>query len=91
MYLYDRGFLITFGTEHNSPGTKPLEVKAAGDHELDDDLIGINFEGACILTAHQYKSAIEGQGYLDEEGRPKTGERLEFISLGNKIIKTVCS
>jgi len=91
MYLYDRGFIITFGTEHNSPGMKPLEVRAAGNIELDEYLLKINYEGACIMAAHQYKTAIEGRGYLDDQGKPKAVERMEFIKLGNRIIKTVCS
>jgi len=91
MYLYEQGFVVTFGTEHNSPGIKPLEVKAGGNHKLDEDLLRINYEGACIMAAHQYRTATEGEGYIDEDGRPKTGEKMEFISLGNKLIKTVCS
>ncbi|MBN1388449.1 MAG: PHP domain-containing protein [Bacteroidales bacterium] len=91
MFLYERGFIVTFGTEHNSPGIKPLEVKAGGGRELDEDLLRINYEGACIMAAHQYITANEGWGYLDEKGKPKTGEKLKFIKLGNEIIKTVCT
>ena len=89
MYLYEKGFIVTFGTEHNTPGIKPLEVKAGGDYTLDEKLLKINYEGVCIMAAHQFKTATEGGGYLDEEGRPKTGEKQEFISLGNKIINIV--
>ena len=89
--MSDKGFIITFGTEHNSPGIKPLEVKTGGDQPLDGEMMRINYEGACIMAAHQYLTVIEGKGYLDEHGKPITGEKGKFISLGNKIIKTFCS
>jgi len=90
MFLYDRGFIITFGTEHNAPGIEPLEVRAGGTYELDNDLQRINYESACIMAAHQYSMATGGTGFLDGQGKPKTGDREEFIGLGDKIIKTVC-
>ncbi|MFO7851700.1 MAG: PHP domain-containing protein [Bacteroidota bacterium] len=86
-FLYERGFIITFGTEHNSPGLKPLEVKAAGSHELDDFLLRVNYEGACILAAHQYLVATKGSGYLGEKGLPKISDRKGFIELGKRIIR----
>ena len=91
MFLYDRGFIITFGTEHNSPGIKPLEVRAGGERALDEDLLGINYEGACIMAAHQYLSATEGSGYLDGNGLPRLSEKRKFIESGNKIINIVGS
>ncbi|MGM0666360.1 MAG: PHP domain-containing protein [Bacteroidota bacterium] len=91
MFLYDRGFIITFGTEHNAPGIKPLEVRAARERALDDELMKINYEGACILAAHQFLVATEGSGYLDESGRPRARERDKFIARGNRIIKSVIS
>lgn len=90
IYLYDKGFIVTFGTEHNSPGLKPLEVRAGG-HKLDDVLFRINYEGACIMAAHQYLDAMEGSGYLDENGVPRRSEIDKYIELGDRIIKTVRS
>ena len=91
MFLYDRGFIITFGTEHNAPGIKPLEIRAGGERALDDELMKINYEGACILAAHQYLVATEGVGYLDERGRPHERERDKFKEMGDRIIKSVIS
>jgi hypothetical protein len=91
MFLYDRGFIVTFGTEHNAPGIKPLEVRAGGNQSLDDELMKINYEGACILAAHQFLVATEGSGYLDEKGRPHERERDRFIKRGDRIIKSVIS
>ncbi|MEA1886826.1 MAG: PHP domain-containing protein [Bacteroidota bacterium] len=90
-FLYGRGFIITFGTEHNSPGVKPLEVKAAGSHDLDDFLLRVNYEGACIMAAHQYLVATNRSGYLDENRLPKISDKKAFIELGNRIIKTIRS
>lgn len=89
MFLYDRGFIITFGTEHNAPGIKPLEVRAGGERALDDELMRINYEGVCILAAHQYLVATEGVGYLDDRGRPRARERNKFNEMGDRIIKSV--
>ncbi|MCD4770467.1 MAG: PHP domain-containing protein [Bacteroidales bacterium] len=89
LYLYDQGFVVTFGTEHNSPGIKPLEVSAAGNHPLDEELLRINYEGACIMAAHQYKTWEEGEGYLTKDGMPKRERRDEYITLGNSIIRMV--
>jgi len=91
MYLHDRGFVVTFGTEHNAPGIKPLEVRAGGNQSLDDELMKINYEGACILAAHQFLVATDGVGYLDEKGRPHDLERDKFTARGDRIIKSVIS
>ena len=87
--LADQGFVVTFGTEHNSPGKQPIEVFARGNAPLDEDLLRINYEGACILAAHQYLFATEGKGILDDEGVYMAERKDEFIELGHKLIHYV--
>ncbi|HCC70074.1 MAG TPA: hypothetical protein DEQ09_02835 [Bacteroidales bacterium] len=89
MFLYDKGFIITFGTEHNAPGEKPLGVFADGNKKLDNDLLRINYEGACILAAHQYLYATTGAGYLDKKGKPQKNKKEKFVKLGDRLIKLV--
>lgn len=91
MILYEHGFIVTFGTEHNAPGYAPLEVRAGGNIKLDKDLQRINLEGTAILAAHQYKTWKEGEGYLSDTGTPKIEEKEEYIKLGKKLIGSVVS
>ena len=87
LFLYEKGFIVTFGTEHNAPGEKPVEVFLENERKLDDELLRINYEGACVLAAHQYLNATEGRGYLDEGGQPRRDKKEEFINLGDRLIK----
>nr|WP_321450683.1 hypothetical protein [uncultured Carboxylicivirga sp.] len=88
-YLKKEGFVVSFGTEHNSPGKQPIEVEAKGATKLDKDLMEINYEGACILAAHQYLFAKEGVGVLDNKGVFKAEKRDEFTKLGDSLIQFV--
>jgi hypothetical protein len=87
--LVKEGFVVTFGTEHNAPGKQPIEVFAGNNTPLDDDLLKINYEGACIVAAHQYLFDRDGEGVLDENGVFKQKKRKEFAALGDKLIKSV--
>ncbi len=86
-FFYDKGFVITFGTEHNTPVLEPVKVSCSGGIELDEELVRIGYEGACIIAAHQYLVANGQPGYLDENGKTKTAQNAEFVVLGNAIIK----
>jgi len=83
-YFHRRGFVITFGTEHNTPSLDPLTVSAA-DAPLDDTLERISYEGACITAAHQYFRSLGEPGFTDRDGRP-ADDRDRFIRTGNLII-----
>ena len=86
-FFHDRGFIITFGTEHNTPELIPIKVSTRGGKALDEDLKRINFEGACILAAHEYLRAKEEEGYVDKNGKPRLSQKEEFIELGNAVIE----
>lgn len=88
-YLRDQGFVVSFGTEHNAPGRQPVKVYAKGGVALDETLQAINYEGACILAAHQYLFAKEGEGILDGSGRFKAEQRKDFVELGDDLISFV--
>lgn len=89
MFLRNEGFIVSFGTEHNSPGKQPVEVMAKGRIPLDEELRKINYEGACIIAAHQYLLAKKGKGVLNEKGDFKQQDRTSFSHLGNKLIMSV--
>ncbi len=89
MELVKNGFVVTFGTEHNAPGKQPIEVFAGNSTPLDDDLLRINYEGACIIAAHQYLFDRDGEGVLDAKGVFKQNKRDKFAELGDRLIKSV--
>ena len=80
--FHEDNFVITFGTEHNSPALIPLKVDTRGHIDLDDELKEISYQGACVIAAHQYLRANGEEGYLDAEGKAKSDQIDEFRVLG---------
>lgn len=87
IFFNDNGFVVTFGSEHNTPAMEPIELFARGNTPLSEILLEINYQGACITAAHQYLVAKEESGYLNEEGKPKLNEREQFVALGKALIE----
>jgi hypothetical protein len=86
--LFDsKGFIITFGTEHNTPEMIPLTVTARGRKPLDKKLKQINWKGVCVIAAHQYFRARKKQGYIDDEGKPLINRKKEFEETGKLVIE----
>ncbi|MBP3357114.1 MAG: hypothetical protein J6K95_08155 [Rikenellaceae bacterium] len=88
-YLHDRGFVVTFGTEHNTPAMEPVKLSARGGAELTERLKYINYCGACVVAAHQDLVEHGEKGYVDAEGHADTEHRDEFIVRGDRVIKSV--
>ena len=65
-FFYENGFMISFGTEHNTTAMIPLEVSAKGQEALDDNLLQISFKGAACVAAHQFLVSREGAGYTPQ-------------------------
>ncbi len=86
-YFYDQGFVVTFGTEHNTPAMEPIALFARNSQPLSKLLMEINYKGASVLAAHQYLQATEGKGYVDVSGMPDTANRKDFEILGNALIQ----
>lgn len=84
-YFNKNGFVITFGTEHNTPKLDPIKVSCGGGIELDEELKKINYEGAAIIAAHQYLIARGEQGFLDGK-KAKTEEKEKYVELGKAVI-----
>ncbi|MCF0167982.1 MAG: hypothetical protein HUJ93_04990 [Bacteroidales bacterium] len=87
-YLWDNGFVVTLGSEHNTPAMEPVKLSARGGIDLSETLKKINYQGACIVAAHQDKVGKGLCGYLDKEGNPDLASREEFIAYGDKLIKS---
>jgi hypothetical protein len=85
--FHSKGFIITFGTEHNTPEMIPLTVTTRGSVPLDDSLKKIAWEGACIIAAHQYLRADGRQGYVLPDGKHSVKQKRELASLGKLVIE----
>lgn len=86
-YFRSRNFVITFGTEHNTPQLDPMRVTCSGGIEMDAEMEQIGYEGACIIAAHQYLIAKGEEGYLDADGTAKMKKYNEFATLGDAVIQ----
>lgn len=54
-YLEDEGFIVTFGSEHNTPAMEPIKLRTRDAAELSPKLKAINYRGACAIIEHQKK------------------------------------
>lgn len=62
-YFYEQGFVVSFGTEHNTSELIPVTVAAKGGVDLGEELMQISYKGAAWQAAHQYLLAKEGRNY----------------------------
>jgi len=87
-FLADNGFIVTFGTEHNTPAKEPVELFARGNQPLTEKLKRINYMGACAIAAHQHLVNAGKQGFVDLTGKPTSTSPDLFIELGDKLIQS---
>lgn len=86
-FFDDKGFIITFGTEHNTPELSPLTVTARGKMPLDESLKKIGWKGICVIAAHQYLRAHNRQGYVLDDGTLSLNQKDDLANLGNMVIE----
>jgi hypothetical protein len=86
-FFHNKGFIITFGTEHNTPEMIPLTVTTRGALPLDESLKRIAWEGACVIAAHQYLRADGRQGYVLPDGTHSVKQKQDLIDLGQLVIE----
>ena len=86
-FFDNKGFIITFGTEHNTPEMIPLTVTARGKIPLDGSLKKIAWRGASVIAAHQYLRAQNNIGYIGNNGTARLPEKKDFESLGQLVIE----
>jgi len=85
-YFYANGFVVSFGTEHNTPELTELTVKCRGGVELDESLKAIGYNGAAVVAAHQYLRAKGEDGYVCAHGEADSAKRDEYEQLGKAVI-----
>lgn len=86
-FFVDNGFVVTLGTEHNTPALTPVKLYTTDDKALSPKLKQLNYEGACITIAHQDLIAKGKSGWLDASGKPDVTKYNAFVKMGDKIIK----
>ena len=86
-FFNSKGYIITFGTEHNTPELIPLTITARGNATLDSYLKSIAWEGACVIAAHQYLRADGRQGYVLPDGTHSNNQKEELSKLGQLVIE----
>ncbi len=88
-YLYENGFIVTFGTEHNTPKMEPLTPFARNNTPLSERLKQISYNSACVIAAHQERIRKDIPGYIDNEGIADINSRDTFIKEGDELIKNI--
>lgn len=86
-FFHEKNFIITFGTEHNTPEMIPLTVTTRGSVPLDASLKKIAWKGACMTAAHQYLRADGRQGYVLPDGSHSAKQKRELVKLGQLVIE----
>lgn len=86
-FFMENGFLVTLGSEHNTPELIPMKLFDKSGADLSPKLKDINYRSASILIAHQYMYARTGEGYLDSKGKPKLESFSDYMNLGKAIIE----
>jgi hypothetical protein len=86
-FFDSKGYLITFGTEHNTPQMVPLTVSDRNSRPLDETLKNIAWKGTCVIAAHQYLRAHGRQGYVLNNGKVSRVQKEELSELGRIIIE----
>lgn len=86
-FFDNKGYIITFGTEHNTPQMMPLTVSARGSAPLDEKLKKIAWDGACVIAAHQYLRVDGRQGYVLPDGTYCRDQKRELTELGQLVIE----
>jgi hypothetical protein len=84
-FFDQRGFVITFGSEHNTPQLDPLTITCRGFVPLDRELLEINRRGVSVIAAHQFLTA-SGRAGFPTACFPSSPEISELEQLGTKVI-----
>jgi hypothetical protein len=86
VHFFDqKGLVITFGSEHNTPQLDPLTITCRGGVPLDSELSEINRRGVSVIAAHQYLTASGTSGF-PTGSFPSSSEIKELEQMGMKVI-----
>ncbi len=86
--LWSNGFIVTFGTEHNSPVMEPVTVRTRDGQPLTEELRCIGYYGSCVIASHQYRVRNGERGWVDGTGAADTAHLGDYIKHGDAVIKS---
>jgi hypothetical protein len=86
-FFYENGFIVLFGTEHNTPDLGPMTVSCGNNVPLGSDLERIGYEGACVIAAHQYMRAKEIKSSVFQWNHLNIHEKANLKNLGRTVIE----
>lgn len=81
-----RGFIILFGTEHNTPDMIPLTVSCRHQVPLTGELKQTGFDGACIIAAHQYLRAQGSESQVSRWNELTSDQKNNLLTLGKAVV-----
>jgi hypothetical protein len=90
-YFHSKNYIISFGTEHNTPELLPITVPVEKDRQLTPHLKQVSWEGVCALAAHQYLVIRETVGLTKKNGNIDKDNLRYYTDLGNSVIKEFIS
>lgn len=68
-YLENEGFIVSFGSEHNTPAMEPLLLRTRDSESLSEKLQAVNYRGACAIAAHQAGLRLPREAMIEEGDR----------------------
>ena len=86
-FFHKNGFVITFGSAHNTMEMAPLAISARGQIPLDASLKKIAWEGACVIAAHQFLRIDGRQGFAVNDGEIIEKQKQDLARLGQMVIE----
>ncbi len=89
-YLYNHNFCVTLGSGWLTGAKQPLLPLTADGKIPDKDLLAMNYDGTCILAAHQELHNQNRRGFVDEAGKRLVSPEnvQQFIAIGDEIIRS---
>jgi hypothetical protein len=85
-FFEQKGFVVLFGTEHNTPDMGPLTVFARGNQPLDAELEKISYENTCVVIAHQYLKSKGLTGFEKKAVPFGMLDKNNFVELGKAVL-----
>ena len=65
-YLEDEGFIVSFGSEHNTPSMEPLRLRTRDSAVLSEKLLARGYRGACAIAAYQAGLRLPREAMIEE-------------------------
>lgn len=88
-HLHQHNFCITMGSGNVHWPSKQLGLVCKDGTTLDDELLAMSYEGACVLAAHQDMHRQNRRGFVDESGKRLIApDRMKaFVDMGDEVIR----